>query len=207
MKYYENKTVCGLHSLVTITMSFLGELQLKKKSLKPSDTIITLPDGRRFCEQTNESIATTYGFVVDTKPDNVPSEIIPNLFLGSQDCCEETVLKKYGITNVLSIGIEPLFKYEAVNYLFVECLDLPESNVIHAVTQSIPFISCNLARKSNVLVHCNAGVSRSSSVVIGFLIFEQGLDFEPAYSIVKKSRSCCRPNPGFEQQLRLLTPP
>ncbi|KAA8583485.1 hypothetical protein FQN60_014693 [Etheostoma spectabile] len=57
-----------------------------------------------------------------------------------------------------------------------------------------------------VLVHCNAGVSRSSSVVIGYLMMREGLLFDDAYSQVKVARPSIRPNPGFYQQLQGYTP-
>lgn len=53
-----------------------------------------------------------------------------------------------------------------------------------------------------VLVHCNAGVSRSSSIVIGYLMLREELSFHDAYSQVKLARPSIRPNPGFYQQLQ-----
>lgn len=57
-----------------------------------------------------------------------------------------------------------------------------------------------------VLVHCNAGVSRSSSIVIGYLMFREGLSFSDAYDQVKLARPSIRPNPGFYQQLERYQP-
>lgn len=36
----------------------------------------------------------------------------------------------------------------------------------------------NEIEKCNVLVHCQAGVSRSSSIVIAFLMYEKGMSYE-----------------------------
>lgn len=57
-----------------------------------------------------------------------------------------------------------------------------------------------------VLVHCNAGVSRSSSVVIGYLMLREGLTFDDAYGQVKLARPSIRPNPGFYAQLQHYKP-
>lgn len=57
-----------------------------------------------------------------------------------------------------------------------------------------------------VLVHCNAGVSRSSSVVIGYLMLRNKLPFEEAHRQVKTARPAVRPNPGFYRQLQLYEP-
>lgn len=63
-----------------------------------------------------------------------------------------------------------------------------------------------LRQKGVVLVHCNAGVSRSSSIVIGYLMQREGLSFEDAYSQVKLARPSVHPNPGFYQQLQSYNP-
>lgn len=184
-------------------MSFLDELLIKKHSLKPITTIITHLDGRKFHENGSEVSKTQFGFVVDTKPDNVPAKITEYLFLGSQDCCDALILKNYKIKNVLSVGIE-VNKCENINYKYVECLDLPETNLEQVLKESVSFIDDAVQRQSNVLVHCNAGVSRAASVVIGYLILVGNCNYTDAYNIVKNSRNCIRPNDGFVKQLKNL---
>ncbi|KAI4461098.1 dual specificity protein phosphatase 19 [Holotrichia oblita] len=184
-------------------MSLLEGLMKKMKSLKDTETTITCADGRRFVEnkQGTHAIANTIGFVVDTKPDNTPALIITNLYLGSQDCCEESVLREYNIRNVLSIGVEPLYRYENIQYKVMECLDLPETNIKVLVNNCVPYINNSLSKNENILIHCNAGVSRSSAIVIGYLMLEHKLEYDVAYDMVKQARSCIKPNVGFESQL------
>lgn len=55
------------------------------------------------------------------------------------------------------------------------------------------------------LVHCNAGVSRSASIVIGYLMLREGLSFDDALRQVKLARPSVCPNPGFYQQLKNYT--
>jgi hypothetical protein len=52
-----------------------------------------------------------------------------------------------------------------------------------------------------VLVHCAAGVSRSGSVVIDFVMHDMGISFQAAKALVRKSRPDVRPNVAFERQL------
>jgi protein-tyrosine phosphatase len=52
-----------------------------------------------------------------------------------------------------------------------------------------------------VLVHCYAGVSRSASCVIAFLMQECGLTFMEAMTYVRKKRPIVFPNFGFQRQL------
>lgn len=52
-----------------------------------------------------------------------------------------------------------------------------------------------------MLVHCAAGVSRSASFIIAYLINKKEMLFPDAYKYVKERRKVIRPNSGFEKQL------
>lgn len=185
-------------------MSLLEALNNRKKSLKNTETVITCVDGRRFIQSKNgvQKISSSFGFVIDNKPDNIPAFISNNIYLGSQDCCEQSILLKYNILNVLSVGIEPCYKCSNINYEFVTCLDLPETNIKEVVLQCKPFIKTAVSKSENILIHCNAGVSRSSAIVIGYLMLENNVDYNVAYGVVKQARPCIKPNIGFEIQLK-----
>lgn len=188
-------------------MSFLSELQKKKTSLKPTETIVTTQDGQKFIERNSKVQKLNEvceGFVVDTKPDDTPAKILNHLYLGSQDCCELHVLNAYNIKNVLSLGIKPYVQSPHINYKYVKMLDLEFTNLQKFLPECLNFIFHSLDDQVNVLVHCNAGVSRSASVVIAYLILYQKLSFEDAFQAVKKTRPCIRPNDGFIVQLRRL---
>ncbi|KAM9031196.1 dual specificity protein phosphatase 19 isoform 2-T2 [Sarcophilus harrisii] len=53
-----------------------------------------------------------------------------------------------------------------------------------------------------VLVHCNAGVSRSAAIIIGFLMSTEKITFTSAFSLVKNARPAICPNSGFMEQLQ-----
>lgn len=188
-------------------MSLLKALNDQRKILKTTETVITHTDGRRFLETANnlqEITTTKYGFVIDTKPDNIPALVINNIYLGSQDCCELSILKKYNIKHVLSVGVDSFFKYDDVNYKFIDCFDLPEVNIVEILNNCLEFIKNAVNKFQNILIHCNAGVSRSSAIVIGYLMVENNLDYNVAYDLIKQVRPCIKPNIGFEKQLQSL---
>ncbi|XP_073836366.1 MAP kinase-specific phosphatase [Musca autumnalis] len=197
-------------------MSFLEALQAKRQKLKSCETIVTIATGERFKENTTtqqtqklEPVgdnSISYGFVVDTKPDFKPACILENLlYLGSQDSVTLENIFQYNLTHILSIGIEcPLMDLpDNINNLFIYCLDLPESSLFDGVLdKAFDFIQQAVRTEGRVLVHCNAGVSRSASVVIAYLMKHQNMDFEMAYQHVKSKRECIQPNAGFLKQLR-----
>ena len=73
------------------------------------------------------------------------------------------------------------------------------------------FIEEALASDKCVLVHCLAGVSRSPTIVIAYLMGCKGLCLAQAMSLVQAKRGIIQPNKYFMEQLQqyeqqLLTP-
>ena len=68
-------------------------------------------------------------------------------------------------------------------------------------TQTRTLLHDLLGQQQTVLVHCAAGVSRSGSVVIDFVMHALRVDFQTAKKLVRISRPEVTPNAAFEQQL------
>lgn len=194
-------------------MSLLDKIKQRRKSLKPTETVITTTDGKRFLKQSVSNDVdlvpleeTTLGFVVDNTPDPIPSCIVEDfLYLGSQDACNEESLQKFNITHVLSVGIEmpPIQSPLNIRNVHVPCLDIEETNLNDQILEnSFRFIQECRDMGGRILIHCNAGVSRSASVTIAYLMQYQGMSFEIAFKYVKEKRPCIQPNAGFKRQLK-----
>lgn len=206
-------------------MSLLDQLKLKKSKLKSTITNITHADGTQeqiILSKNGDEVKQTsniqlnpkkYGFVVDTKPDQVPACIIDDfLYLGSQDSVQLENVNKFGLTDVLSVGIpapnsDIIFddaSHPRIYNHFIECLDLPDTQLLPILNETNDIIKSVKEKNGRILVHCNAGVSRSSTVCIGYLMQHKQMDFESAFRLVKLERECIRPNDGFLKQLKEL---
>ncbi|KAF1334027.1 Phosphatase slingshot 2 protein, partial [Globisporangium splendens] len=53
-----------------------------------------------------------------------------------------------------------------------------------------------------ILVHCNKGVSRSTSMVVAYLMKIKDMSLDEALAFVTKRRPMANPNPSFRQQLQ-----
>ena len=86
-------------------MSLTGlALSDRKGRLRPTMTRVTRPDGRVELERdgtTEETSDREAGFVIDTQPDLSLSQILPWLFLSSQDAAADTNLLRSGVPNKL----------------------------------------------------------------------------------------------------------
>jgi hypothetical protein len=67
---------------------------------------------------------------------------------------------------------------------------------VQADTASLPL------NNTNVLVHCDMGISRSSTVMIAYLMRTHGWDFDKTLAFVKEKRRI-RPNENFVEQLKV----
>ena len=54
----------------------------------------------------------------------------------------------------------------------------------------------------NILVHCYGGISRSSSIVIAYLMKNMNVRFENALDYVKNKKNDINPNEGFRRKLK-----
>lgn len=64
------------------------------------------------------------------------------------------------------------------------------------------FIDGSLQNGGKVLVHGNAGISRSAAFVIAYIMETFGMKYRDAFAYVQERRFCINPNAGFVHQLQ-----
>jgi hypothetical protein len=79
--------------------------------------------------------------------------------------------------------------------------DLYDYPIINHFDESIQWISQKRDEKINILVHCHAGVSRSATVIIAYLIRTNGWSPVEALKYVQQRRERVKPNASFWAQL------
>ncbi|XP_060900784.1 dual specificity protein phosphatase 22-B isoform X2 [Labrus mixtus] len=68
--------------------------------------------------------------------------------------------------------------------------------------QSIMFMHESRLKGEGCLVHCLAGVSRSVTLVVAYIMTVTGLGWQEALAAVRAARPCAGPNLGFQRQLQ-----
>ena len=153
-------------------------------------------------------------------------EVIPGLWIGDYQAAQDhNLLQKRNIVCVVSASrsslplptcLHPLIsrsftvrqEYEAapgVNMRRVAVDDTDRSNIIEHFVPTAEFIRAALARNDGaVLVHCQAGVSRSTTLVAAYLMSRHGLNVEQAIERIRAARPQVDPSEFFMTQLELF---
>lgn len=116
------------------------------------------------------------------------NKIIDGVFLGDiYSSSNRYLLKKAGITHILTMGagMRPIYPKEFI-YKCFDIFDIPTQNLFPHLPSAINFIKTALSKSGSVLVHCYAGVSRSASTVIAYLMVDKGMSFIDAANYVRK---------------------
>lgn len=143
-----------------------------------------------------------------------PSHILPHLFLGAKkDAEDRELMQRLGITSVLNVTPDcpnyhedlPGFRYKQL-----PIYDTWHQNIARFFDESYEFIdSTDAALPQNIgtgrtLVHCSAGISRSATIVIAYLMRKNRWSLNHAYGHVKSLRPTISPNLDFMGHLLSL---
>ena len=153
-----------------------------------------------YCVITNSDQQCTY----------YPNAILLNkLYLGTgQQAVTSKIIKDLKITHIVNITKEigcPFDNDEdKVKYIQIKVDDLENVSIKEYFIQVTDFMNEALKDDNNnnrVMVHCEMGVSRSSSFVLVYLMKYKGMRLCEAYQHTKKCRQIIHPNNGFFKQL------
>lgn len=136
----------------------------------------------------------------------IPSQITEKLFVGNFSASRNyDFISENKISHILTVAndIDPEYPSNC-KYKIVDIDDWHEEDLSKHFQECFEFIDDGLRNGGGVLVHCLAGISRSPAIIIGYLMYADGISFDAAYNIVKSKRPIIGPNQGFLQQLTQL---
>ena len=107
------------------------------------------------------------------------------MLTASQDvAADKKTLETYEITHILNLayGVTNTFE-DDYNYKKLDILDTPETQIKTYFEECFEFID-EARHYGNCLVHCNAGVSRCTSICCAYLMFKEKMTFTDALNAV-----------------------
>ncbi|OXB65563.1 hypothetical protein ASZ78_016627 [Callipepla squamata] len=133
-----------------------------------------------------------------------PTRILPHLYLGCQrDVLNKEMIQQNDIGYVLNASNtcpKPDFIPES-HFLRVPVNDSFCEKILPWLDKSVDFIEKAKASNGRVLVHCLAGISRSATIAIAYIMKRMDMSLDEAYRFVKEKRPTISPNFNFLGQL------
>jgi dual specificity phosphatase 12 len=133
-------------------------------------------------------------------------QIIPGLFLGAVTAASDRErLVAAGIRAVVCCCREMEYRtrefHQDIAYYRVDVEDVSREPIEEFFPEATEFIHSWLSREQKVLVHCRAGVSRSASVVLAYLVEYLKYSLHDAIFLARSHRPVVTPNLGFMSKL------
>eukprot|EP00466_Bigelowiella_natans_P003345 jgi/Bigna1/142724/aug1.72_g17432 len=139
------------------------------------------------------------------------AKVIDYLFIGSKTVArDKEKLLSLGITHVVNCTVErseggchnyfenePLFQY-----MRCPVQDSDAASLKDYFDKVVPFVDAAREKGHGVLIHCQQGVSRSSTITIAYLMKSQKMSLMDAYITVKSKRPVVKPKKNFLRELQ-----
>lgn len=132
------------------------------------------------------------------------SEILPFLMVGSRrDAADREVLRKNGVTHVLNSTPDcPCHFKDELVYLRIAVKDCWNQDLPSHFDDAFKFINSCKDAGGKAMIHCNAGISRSATLAIAYIMATEKKNLMDAYTFVKSKRPVISPNLDFMGELQ-----
>lgn len=148
-------------------------------------------------------------------PNVGPTRVLDHLYIGSQaDSLDADVMTRFGITHVLNVSVAcPQSQHVPEgNFLRIPVNDGYTDKLLPHFQRAFNFLEKVRESSGRCLVHCLAGISRSPTLSIAYIMKHWTMSQDEAYRFVKQRRQHISPNFNFlgqllefERQLRRAT--
>ncbi|XP_022108681.1 dual specificity protein phosphatase 10-like [Acanthaster planci] len=158
------------------------------------------------CRPAAEVISGVDYTTAKQKEIDIPAtQLLTFLYVGNEkDAADLDFLQQERIGNVLNVTQSvPCFHQETtnINYRRISVRDNSLANLKRHFEEAFVFIEAARKRHEKVLIHCSAGISRSSTIAIAYIMRYRGMPMAKAYNLVKSRRAIINPNLNFVGQL------
>lgn len=122
------------------------------------------------------------------------------IYLGNLEAASNLeYLKRHNIGAVLTVAGGTGLRYNVYDMPMHEIINADDAlyqDLSQYFNRMINFIE-NARKKTNILIHCYAGISRSVTSLVAYIMNKYGWTYERTLSYVRSQRSIANPNPSF----------
>ncbi|MBE2196127.1 MAG: dual specificity protein phosphatase family protein [Anaerolinea sp.] len=134
------------------------------------------------------------------------SRISPQIYVGPQfGKFGKWLLERKGITACVNLRAEfddAVHNLKLGDYCYLPTVD-DEAPAPDALERGVKFIQQTVDSGGKVYIHCAGGVGRAPTMCAAYLI-HQGLNFDQALNLIRKSRPFIQPSPAQLECLKYL---
>ncbi|XP_027197922.2 dual specificity protein phosphatase 21-like [Dermatophagoides pteronyssinus] len=178
-------------------------LKITRSGLQINQEVTNKPLNKKMVEKLRRNPKTAPDVLIILNPPFCDIDrITDNLYLTGMGGLTEENISTLNITLIINATYEmPLLRMKGVDSFRVPVDDDGNDEIILYFDDVANLIDQTSRLKGRTIVHCMAGASRSSTLVIAYLIKYHDYSLKTAFCYVKSLRSCARPNIGFFAQL------
>ncbi len=188
----ENSEMGGLPNAA----SFAGRDQMVLLKVDNRPELIQHFD--RLVTGTNGAGSVRGSFTVDWNK-IYPDKVMDFVFLGSVRTAQCTdVYRDLDIRYVLTAGRDlKVVITQGMEHRELPVDDLPTENIRPFFVRAFEFIDRAITSRKGILIHCFAGLSRSVTIMVAYLMQRGSLTRDAALRVVRRARPHAEPNEGF----------
>lgn len=130
------------------------------------------------------------------------SHVIDEIFIGGQRSMSNEFLEMFEFTGAINLNAteDEYIIGEPYNFYKFNIDDHPDAYIY----QLFPICNHLILNNGRILVTCAAGISRSATIVLSYLLACKGFTLNDAITLLSKRRSIIHPNEGFIKQLQIF---
>jgi protein-tyrosine phosphatase len=205
LKVKINLDECSYNKYKTISISKeeekFKEIKNKKEKREKETRKILKNVKKRKCNMCNQLI-NDYLFTAHYS--SHPSQILPGIYLGNYinaNNLEE--IRRLRINYILNCASDIKINNlpTDLKYCHLDMIDSPQLNIFQYFGKAFAFIESARKNNCNILIHCKLGISRSTSILIAYMIKHYGYSVKKSLDLIKSKRKQVNPNNGFINQL------
>ena len=137
------------------------------------------------------------------------SQVYENLWIAPANVArEKDFLTGNDITVILNCAEEESMNYETNNSntlaIRIPLIDDEEPDALLMIKEGAVYIQMFTNMGKNIVVHCKAGISRSATVILAWMIIYKNMKFDEAYRCLAEKRPIIRPNDFYISLLKHL---
>jgi protein-tyrosine phosphatase len=134
------------------------------------------------------------------------SQIFNNLWITCGGTAREfDFLRENEITHILNCAEEESINYpKDITAIHILMTDDDDDSGMSQIIEGAQILGAWMNAGVNTIVHCKAGISRSVTVVLAWMIMYKEYTFNDAYKFVQDKRNFINPNDYYRKLLRII---